>query len=148
MSPKLSKQPIISLNDLAQVGDERLRESKVLLEAGCYAGAIYVGGYAVECYLKAAICHRLQWEKLLGTFKTHDLEALLLYTGLASELEGEILVDENFRQVVGMWNDKNGEVAIRYRDPKDMDMKTASTFLDCLLGVPGGLIPWLRKAIS
>ncbi len=148
MSPKLSKQPIISLNDLEQVGDERLREAKALLEAGCFAGAIYVGGYAVECYLKAAICRRLNWDHLLGAFKTHDLAGLLLYTGLASELEDEILVYLNFRKIVGLWNDDRGEIAVRYRDPSNVDGDTARTFMDCLLEVPEGLIPWLQKATS
>lgn len=148
MSPRLSTQPIIPRSDLEKIGEERLREAEALLEAGCFAGAVYLGGYSVECYLKAAICHRLTWDQLLGAFKTHDLEALLRYTGLAGPLEDQILVYENFRQIVGLWNDKNGDVAVRYRNPADINQATAQTFHDWLLGVPEGLIPWLRRAIS
>lgn len=148
MSPKLSRQALISRRHLERIGDERLREARALLEAGCFAGAVYIGGYAVECYLKAAICRRLGWDQLLGVFRTHDLEGLLLYTGLNFELESQILVYANFRQIVGLWNDRSGEAVVRYWDPARVDENTAKTFIDCLNGVPEGLIPWLQKAIS
>ena len=81
-------------------------------------------------------------------FKTHDLDGLLLYTGLAAALEDEVLVCANFRQVVGLWNDENGEAVVRYRNPSSVDSDTARTFLDCLMEAPEGFIPWLQKAIS
>ena len=148
MSPRLSRQEIISRVDLERLGDERLREASALLEADCHAGAVYLGGHAVECFLKAAICHHLKWEALLGVFKTHDLEGLLKYTGLESELQDDSLVYLNFQRIVGLWNDKDGEIAIRYRVPSTIDKGTARGFLGCVLGKPEGLVPWLRKAIS
>ena len=148
MSPRLSTQPIIPRSDLEKIGDERLREAEALLEAGCFAGAAYLGGYSVECYLKAAICHRLRQDQLFKAFKTHDLDGLLLCAELAADLKDDTHVYKSFRQIVGLWNDKNGEVAVRYRDPADINQATARTFFDWLLGVPEGLIPWLRRAIS
>ncbi len=40
-------------SDLQRLSEMRLRESKILLAAEEYSGAYYLGGYAVECGLKA-----------------------------------------------------------------------------------------------
>jgi len=50
---------------------------------------MFLGGCALECLLKAAICATLKLDGLPAAFKTHDLEALLLYSGFRGELEGE-----------------------------------------------------------
>ncbi len=148
MAPTLQTKPIIPRETLERIGEARLREAKALLEVGEYAGAVYLAGYAVECYLKAAICVRLDWGSLLATFKTHNLESLLLYTGLEKRLKDDLLVWLNFKQVVGLWSDGDGNPSIRYQDPRVIDEPTARDFLDCLVGVPEGVIPWLSKAIS
>lgn len=43
-----------------QLGASRRRreDSEVLHKAGHWAGAMYLGGYAIECALKALICYR------------------------------------------------------------------------------------------
>ena len=148
MSPRLSKQPVISRTDLERIAEERLREAEALLEAGCFTGAVYLGGYAVEAYLKSAICRRLRWEHLLGAFKTHDLEGLLLYAGLAPDLDADKAVEKSFHEVAAIWNDEQGEATVRYANPEEIDEKTARSFLRCVLGDPEGLIPWLRNRTS
>jgi HEPN domain-containing protein len=62
----------------------RIREAKILLDAGEFDGAYYLAGYAVECALKACILKRLSdyWpdesdRKMLEKCYTHDLEHLL-----------------------------------------------------------------------
>jgi hypothetical protein len=42
-------------NDLQNLSRLREKEAKVLLDNGCFAGAYYLLGYAVECALKACI---------------------------------------------------------------------------------------------
>jgi hypothetical protein len=41
--------------DFQELAAVRLKEARVLLRAGCYEGAYYLAGYAVECALKACI---------------------------------------------------------------------------------------------
>src|SRR5918912_3045559 len=41
--------------DLQSIAGIRLREAKLLLDSGEYAGAYYLCGYVVECALKACI---------------------------------------------------------------------------------------------
>jgi hypothetical protein len=38
----------------------RLKEARVLLEARCWEGADYLGGYVVECALKACIAKQTE----------------------------------------------------------------------------------------
>jgi HEPN domain-containing protein len=42
-------------NDLMRLSRLRIREARVLLEAGEFPGAYYLAGYAVECALKACV---------------------------------------------------------------------------------------------
>ena len=41
--------------DLRELALLRLKEAQVLLANGCWSGAYYLAGYAVECALKACI---------------------------------------------------------------------------------------------
>lgn len=148
MSPRLANRPLISRSDLERLGDARLREARVLLEAGCFAGAVYLGGYSSECYLKAAIGHRLGWNQLIETFETHDLEGLLAYTGLERELRSSAPVHLSFMEIVGLWNGRGGEPQVRYEDPRDVDEPSARSFIRCLTSASEGMIPWLQRAIS
>lgn len=46
---------VIVRDDLKAIAKQRIREAKVLLDAGHYAGAYHLLGIAVECALKACI---------------------------------------------------------------------------------------------
>lgn len=52
-----------------QLGASRRRreDGEILHQANRWAGAIYMGGYAVECALKALICHHEGKDNLKGT---------------------------------------------------------------------------------
>ncbi|HKQ62260.1 MAG TPA: hypothetical protein VJS92_13295 [Candidatus Polarisedimenticolaceae bacterium] len=60
-------------DDLRRLARLRLREARLLLRAGAFAGAYYLVGDAVECALKACISkqfrqHDIPDKKLLATF--------------------------------------------------------------------------------
>ncbi len=138
----LSKKPVISREALQELGDARLREAGTLLEAGHYTGAVYLGGYAVECYLKAAICFTLGWDALLETFKTHQLEELMLYSGFERRLRETAGVHESFAKIMEIWS-----VEMRYRRPVEFSKEQASTFLGYAGDAESGVVPWLRSMI-
>ena len=146
MAGHLPTQPIISRDALIEIADSRLAETRALVNAKHWAGAVYLGGYAVECYLKAAICFTLHWDGLLPMFKTHDLAGLLRFTGLEPSLREKSPVRQSFVTVVGLW-DMYGDETIRYRRPIEVDSATATRFLACLEDSETGVIPWLRKTI-
>lgn len=41
----------------------RIKETRILLDAGCYDGAYYLAAYAVECALKACIARQIPAEE-------------------------------------------------------------------------------------
>ena len=147
MSPQLSTQPIIPRKALVEIAESRLREATTLLEAGHYAAAIYLAGFAVECYLKTAICVALHWDDLRATFKTHDLECLMLHSGLDPELRANPRLSESFSKIVETWSLQSRNT-IRYRCPSDFNEEAARSFLEQVSDPVTGVVPWLRKATS
>jgi hypothetical protein len=115
-----------------QAAIARLAEAEYLEEAHP-AGAIYLGGYVVECMLKWAICQRhgiiyledLPDQKLserLTGARGHDLGFLLDVSGLRPSLERNRKLYEAFIQM-SKWS-----VKLRY-DPKLGDFRAAVRFL-------------------
>ena len=105
------------VSELAIVSHQRLEDAKALLNASRWRGAMYVGGYAVECLLKTKLmqiydCNNLgELEDLLRqrsilpthrTIFTHQLEDLLRLTPGYNRLTQ----DRNFWhmfQVINLW---------------------------------------------
>ena len=88
---------MIAISDLNGTAREYLRAAKLLRTRRSYDVAAYLCGYAVEIALKARICQTLNWTtkfpeanaefKLKSNLKTHDLEALLEFTGLQDKVK-------------------------------------------------------------
>jgi len=66
------------------LSNERLKDAEVLLQSRKrrYNGAVYLGGYAIECALKSAICLLKNLPQLPEEYRTHNLGDLLRATGL------------------------------------------------------------------
>lgn len=145
MEPKLSKKSVISRDRLTMTGSSRLDEALALREAGFWVGAIYLAGYAVECFLKAAICKTLDWADMRATFTTHDLELLLVHTGLENQMRSAAAVYDNFRRITYVWPEDRGEL-LRYRDPAKYTRQDAENFLEWVSGREG-VVTWLRGRV-
>lgn len=143
----LSRQPVIDKDALREIAESRIREAEVLLRGGHHAAAIYLAGYAVECYLKLAVCTRLSWDTLLATFRVHDLEGLLLYSGFDKELRADERVIESFAKMSAIWR-MEGTESVRYRKPGEFDESTAKRFLEYVCDPETGVVPWLRSRVS
>jgi hypothetical protein len=138
------QMPIIDREVLQRIATTRLEEARALEQSRHYLGAIYLGGYAVECWLKVAICNTLDWPGLYATFKSHDLAYLLLHSGLGRRIEVATTVGESFRKIRGMWPKDRG-VELRYHDPSSYGRNQASQFLRWVIDDEVGVVPWLRK---
>ncbi|MBC8230264.1 HEPN domain-containing protein [bacterium] len=66
------------------LANQRLEDAQVLIASRKrrYNGAVYLGGYTVECALKSAICALKNLPNLPEDYKTHMLDELLTATGL------------------------------------------------------------------
>jgi len=146
MAGQLSRTPIIRRDDLREIAESRLAEADVLAQRGYSAACVYLAGYAVECYLKYAICRRLDWDALLGAFKVHDLEGLLLYSGLDKELRSDANVSANFRRVCSLWS-MDAADSVRYRRPSEFTVDGARKFLSYLRDPENGVVVWLQSKL-
>ena len=93
---------------LIQISNDRLRDADVLLKQKRYNGAVYLGGYVIECLLKAAICVHLNQDSLPVNYRTHELVELLYYSGLLFQLKSDQKLSRSFLAV------KDWNVGIRY----------------------------------
>lgn len=101
---------MITRTDLIKIARERLKDAEVLLAAGRYDGAIYLGGYVVEIALKNRICKTLKWSGFPQTrsefqnyqsFKIHDLDVLLSLSGVETKVKTNYIAEWS---AVATWN--------------------------------------------
>ncbi|HEX8199069.1 MAG TPA: hypothetical protein VF590_01175 [Isosphaeraceae bacterium] len=77
----------VAIADLDAASRDRLADAKVLAAAGRPASAIAAGLYALEIRLKVLVCKRLDLPALRTAFQIHDLEGLLVLSGLERRIE-------------------------------------------------------------
>jgi hypothetical protein len=131
------------LKDLVRL---RLKEAEALFSAGCYNGAVYLCGYAVEVALKARICRLLGIDQypdtgpVKGVFAVHDLDQLLLLSGLRGKVgPKEAPLFENWGRTIP-WNP-----SLRYRPPGTISRSEARGILDAICHPEHGVLRWIRK---
>jgi len=124
-----------------------MTEAEHLLDRGLFAGAMFMGGCALECFLKLAICCTLKLDELPPVFKTHKLEDLILYTGFQKELRGSETLRESFDLIVDAWK-PDGRSRLLYADPAGFDHDQAHQFLSQLRDPEHGVISWLKNRLS
>src|SRR5438045_101637 len=92
---------------LQQLALDRVHDAGALLNAGRWAGAYHLAGYALECGLKACVLAHVQktgmifldrtYLKSLADCWTHDLEKLVELAGLKSDQIAEMKANPTFR---------------------------------------------------
>lgn len=100
---------------LIALTNQRLADADALLQTANTDAAFYIGGYAVELALKAAICKTLDrddfyetdrsnrsvmyvQDKVMREFKTHNFSDLLILSGLSTKLNTAIQADAALEQ--------------------------------------------------
>jgi HEPN domain-containing protein len=123
---------------------ERLDDAVALLEAGRYACAYYVCGYAVECALKACICRMTRQDyfppKDAARYYVHDLAKLLDIANLKSEFDKEKERDSAFSvnwAVVKDWSEES-----RYQGRQQQQ---ARELVKAVSDPQHGVLRWLRE---
>src|SRR5262245_62138064 len=133
-------------NDLQNLSRLREKEAKVLLDNGCFAGAYYLLGYAVECALKACIAKQIRRYDFPDlTFvrdsHTHNLERLLNLSGLRNDLHREFQTHPTLE--VNWTTVKDWSEQARYNS--DISEKKARDFYSAVTARGDGVLSWLRK---
>ena len=132
--------------DLQRLARLREQEAKVLLDNGCFAGAYYLLGYAVECALKACIAKQIRRydfpdRRLVNDSYTHDLEKLLNVSGMKSAMQSETQTNPNLAvnwTIVKDWSEQS-----RYSN--NISEIMARNFFSAVTEKGSGVLLWLRK---
>lgn len=130
-----------------QLAEERLREADLLLKAGKASGASYLGGYAVECALKACIAKKASAEEFPPSpqqvkdgYYTHVLTKLLKTAELERELDEAEQARPEFNvnwAVVLHWGEES-----RY---ELVELKRARELYEAIADPNHGVLEWLRQ---
>jgi len=129
------------LADLQAAATERLQDAELLLASGRFSSAIAMGIYSLEIHLKVLICRRLNLNALPRAFEIHELEGLLVLTGLQAVLNSAPLaVQSNWLDVADLALSIN---ELRYSSPTNWNQSDAQTFFQKLRDPPDGVLPWL-----
>jgi hypothetical protein len=140
----MMKEPPLTRRDFQRLADLRVKEAGVLAKNRNEAGAFYLGGYAVECALKACIAKktkRHEFPPKVGDVRklyTHDLQELLKLAELDRQLEIDAKTNPNLGtnwNVVKGWNE-----GTRYKASglKGKDLHAA-------VSGPSGVLPWIKQ---
>ena len=93
----------LTRTDFQQLADIRAAEAAALLAAGCWDGAYYLAGYAVECALKACVAKTTVAEEFPDKKRatqayTHDLDDLFGLARLRDERNATAKSDLKFSE--------------------------------------------------
>jgi hypothetical protein len=129
--------------DLQQLAETRLREAKVLLDAGEWSGSYYLCGYSVECALKAVVAGQVNQgdfpdKKLADAVYTHDLVKLRGLAGLGDDVpRGQLNPSQNVNWLVA----KDWRESSRYETRSQTE---ARSLYEAVSDPMDGVLPWLR----
>lgn len=89
--------------DFQRLARIRNKEAKVLFDNGCYDGAYYLAGYAVECAIKACIAKQTKRydfpdKKQAEESYTHDLTKLIKVAKLEDALNEKTALNATFAE--------------------------------------------------
>ncbi len=122
----------------------RLKEAKILLQAGCWEGAYYLAGYAAECALKACIAkkterHDFPDRRRVNDSYTHDMQRLATLANLDSGLKQAQQLHPELNAnwtIVRTWGEES-----RYEKPAQAD---AEELVRAIAEPRHGVLQWLR----
>lgn len=128
--------------DLEAAARDRLRDAFALQRAKRYSACIVSCLYALEISLKAIICKRLETEQLPQAFEIHDLEGLLMLTGLRRKLFNNSDLHANWSILQSLSKELND---IRYRPGRSSDKPKAKAAVAALTKSEKGVLSWLKR---
>lgn len=133
-----SRFGVTKRTQLITKSDQWFDDTQFVYRAERLSAALYLGGFVLECLLKAALWERRTEDRVRNLLFSHDLSGLLeANTDLASTMRADPL--GRYEQFVKL---SSWTVRFRY-NPKRIDPEDARIFLDRLKEVRA----WLRSRI-
>jgi hypothetical protein len=126
--------------ELQIAAGDRLLDAELLFAGGRFASAIAMSVYSLEIHLKVRICLRLNVIALPKAFEIHELEGLLVLTGLQAALKAAPpAIQRSWQDMVDVSLTIN---ELRYSS-STWNQADAQAFLQKLRDTPDGVLPWL-----
>ena len=85
------------------VAERRRKDMDALLEKKRFDAAVYLGGYAIECYLKYLITRSQNIPKLPADFETHVLNDLAAAAFTLDEWDSITRTNKAFERIIDEW---------------------------------------------
>ena len=123
-----------------------MKDAKALIDQGCYSGAYYLAGYAVECGLKACIAKKTKKfdfppePATIREIYVHNIEILLKSAGLKHAFDKDVTKDKKLevnRAVVTRWNERS-----RYEEHTETE---ARDLYDAITDRRHGVLQWISQ---
>lgn len=134
----------ITAEHLDTAWQDRLDDAAALDAGDRHGAAIAARLYALEIYLKVRICRRLRVPHPLKKLEIHDLEALLVFSGLSPAM----LAQPETSVVLQHWDkiiDLSGRLNdLRYFPASRWTQQQSSQFAHWLEHPSEGVLPWLK----
>jgi hypothetical protein len=124
---------------------ERLKESKILLDQGCFSGAYYLAGYSLECALKVCIAkkinaHEIPDKKFINAIYVHNLNQLVQQADLERDRMNTETTNTDFGINWGIAKDWNeGSRYQLWTEAKATELYNAIT------SSQGGVLLWIQQ---
>ena len=81
----------------------RLEDAAVLLGDRRFNGAIYIAGYAIECYLKYCYCQKRAQTHLPGYLEVHRWDILVEAAGVERDLRSSRIIYDIYSALSEAW---------------------------------------------
>lgn len=134
-----------TLSDLEAAWKEREAEASLLANAGHFGVALASRLYALEIRIKVRICKHLGLILLPKHCKTHDLDELVLFTGLWPVLDDP--ANTTLRQNWELLSNysRQGLNQLRYKSNTQLDAAQRDRLFQALDDRPEGVWTWLSS---
>jgi hypothetical protein len=135
----------VTRQEFQQLAADRIGDAEALLQADRFSCAYHIGGYAVECALKACIAGRTRQDDFpprdAVKYYTHDVGRLLEIAGLAGEHAEYARQNATFKDnwdAVREWTEE-----ARYQT---FTQEQAANLLTAIADPENGVLEWLKRS--
>lgn len=134
----------LTRKDFQRLAELRAKEAGSLLRSRNPVGSYYLGGYAIECALKACIAKMARRHEFplkadfVRRLYTHNLEELLKLAELDRELESDMQANTALARNWGVVKNWNEGSRYKISGLNGKDLHTA------IVG-PDGVLSWIRQ---
>jgi HEPN domain-containing protein len=130
--------------DFQELSYRRIREAKILFNAGECSGAYYLAGYSVECALKACFAKGVRRfdfpDRNVHRVFTHKLAELVVLADLKDELLSATQTNLKFGagwELVEKWTEES-RYSVKTKDDTE-------AIIEAITRAKDGVLPWIKR---